>query len=83
MTEKVGFAPFFQNQKQIIKENLKRRIDTLERTIKNNHCKKIIAFILILSVLLSSLPLSGHNHTAYAAQQKSYHDPAEYWSAML
>ena len=83
MTEKVGFAPFFQNQKQIIKENLKRRLDILERTIKNNHCKKIIAFILILSVLLSSLPLSGHNHTAYAAQQNSYHDPAEHWSAML
>lgn len=83
MTEKVGFAPFFQNQKQIIKENLKRRIDTLERTIKNNHCKKILAFILMLSVLLGSLPLSGHNHTAYAAQQNSYHDPAEHWSAML
>ncbi len=51
----------------------------MERTIKNNHCKKILAFILMLSVLLSSLPLSCHNHTVYAAQQNSYHDPAEHW----
>ena len=55
----------------------------MERTIKNNHCKKILAFILILSVLLSSLPLSCHNHTAYAAQQNSYHDPAEHWMSAV
>ncbi len=53
----------------------------MERTIKNNHCKKALAFILVLSVLLGMFPLSGHK--AYAAQQNSYHDPAENWSAML
>ncbi len=53
----------------------------MERTIKNNHCKKALAFILMLSVLLGMFPLPGHK--AYAAQQNSYHDPAEHWSAML
>lgn len=53
----------------------------MERTIKNNHCRKALAFILMLSVLLGMFPLPGHK--AYAAQQNSYHDPAEHWSAML
>ena len=78
MAIKVGSAPFSFSKKQIDME-----VDILERTIKNEHCKKILAFILILSVLLSSLPLSGHNHTAYAAQQNSYHDPAEHWMSAV
>ena len=53
----------------------------MERTIKNNHCKKALAFILMLSVLLGMFPLSGH--TAYAAQQNSYHDPAEHWMSAV
>ena len=53
----------------------------MERTIKNNHCRKALAFILMLSVLLGMFPLPGHK--AYAAQQNSYHDPAEHWRAML
>ncbi len=53
----------------------------MERTIKNNHCKKALAFILVLSVLLGMFPLSGHK--AYAAQQNSYHDPAENWMSAV
>ncbi len=53
----------------------------MERTIKNNHCKKVLSFILVLSVLLGMFFLPGHK--AYAAQQNFYHDSAEHWSAML
>ncbi len=53
----------------------------MERTIKNNHCKKVLSFILVLSVLLGMFSLPGHK--AYAAQQNFYHDSAEHWSAML
>ncbi len=53
----------------------------MERTIKNNHCKKALAFILMLSVLLGMFPLPGHK--AYAAQQNSYHDPAEHWMSAV
>ena len=53
----------------------------MERTIKNNHCKKALAFILVLSVLLGMFPLPGHK--AYAAQQNSYHDPAEHWMSAV
>ena len=53
----------------------------MEITIKNNHCKKALAFILVLSVLLGMFSLPGHK--AYVAQQNSYHDSAEHWSAML
>ncbi len=43
--------------------------------------KKLLAFVLMFAVLLTQfMPLSGHNHTAYAAQQNSYHDPAEHWT---
>lgn len=53
----------------------------MERTMKNNHYKKVLAFILVLSVLLGMFSLPGHK--AYAAQQNFYHDSAEHWSAML
>ena len=53
----------------------------MERTIKNNHCRKALAFILMLSVLLGMFPLPGHK--AYAAQQNSYHDPAEHWMSAV
>ena len=53
----------------------------MEKTIKNNHCKRLLAFILMLSVLLGMFPLPGHK--AYAAQQNSYHDPAEHWMSAV
>ena len=68
--------PFLFSKKQIDME-----VDILEKTIKNNHCRKALAFILILSVLLGMFPLPGHK--AYAAQQNSYHDPAEHWMSAV
>jgi len=55
----------------------------LERKIKNIYCKRLLAFILMLSVLLGSVPVPGHSHVAYAAQQNSYHDPAEHWMSAV
>ena len=53
----------------------------MEKTIKNNHCRRILAFILMFTVLLGTFPLPGHK--AYAAQQNSYHDPAEHWMSAV
>ncbi len=53
----------------------------MERTIKNNHYKKALAFILMLSVLLGMFSLPGYK--AYAAQQNSYQDPAEHWMSAV
>ena len=48
---------------------------------KKIRSKRALAFVLMFAVLLTQfMPLSGHNHTAYAAQQNSYHDPAEHWT---
>ena len=42
---------------------------------KKIRSKRALAFVLMFAVLLTQfMPLSGHNHTAYAAQQNSYHD---------
>ena len=61
--------------------NTKLCLRPLALSVAKCSLKKALAFILMLSVLLGMFPLPGHN--AYAAQQNSYHDPAEHWSAML
>ncbi len=53
----------------------------MERTIKNNHCKRLLAFIMMFTVLLGTLSLPGHK--AYAAKQNSYQDPAEHWMSAV
>lgn len=45
--------------------------------------RKALAFILMLAVLLGTITLPGYNHMAYAAQQNSYHDPAEHWMSAV
>lgn len=58
-----------------------RRPATLDWAVVKCSLRKALAFILMLSVLLGSLPLPGH--IAYAAQQNSYHDPAEHWMSAV
>ena len=55
----------------------------MERTIKSIYCRRAIAFVLMLAVLLGTIPLPGRGGVAYAAQQNSYHDPAEHWMAAV
>ncbi len=45
--------------------------------------KKLLAFVLMFAVLFGQFMPFMPGQTAYAAQQNSYHDPAEHWSAML
>ncbi len=45
--------------------------------------KKLLAFVLMFAVLLGQFMPFMPQNVAYAAQQNSYHDPAEHWSAML
>ena len=43
--------------------------------MKNNHYspRRLTALLLVVAVMLSLIP------SAFAAQQNSYHDPAEHW----
>ena len=43
--------------------------------MKNNHHspRRLTALLLVVAVMLSLVP------SAFAAQQNSYHDPAEHW----
>lgn len=53
-----------------------------EINIRSNY-KRLLAFVLTFAVLFGQfIPFMPQN-LAYAAQQNSYHDPAEHWSAML
>lgn len=45
--------------------------------------KKLLAFVLMFAMLLTQFMPFMPQNLAYAAQQNSYHDPAEHWSAML
>ena len=47
--------------------------------MKNNHHspRRLTAFLLVVAVMLSLIP------SAFAAQQNSYHDPAEHWQEAL
>ncbi len=45
--------------------------------------KKLLSFILMFAVLFGQFMPFMPQNVAYAAQQNSYHDPAEHWSAML
>ena len=47
--------------------------------MKNNHHspRRLTALLLVVAVMLSLIP------SAFAAQQNSYHDPAEHWQEAL
>lgn len=50
-----------------------------ETSIRKNY-KRLLAFILMFAVLLGQFMPFIPGQTAYAAQQNSYHDPAEHWT---
>ena len=47
--------------------------------MKNNHHspRRLTALLLVVAVMLSLVP------SAFAAQQNSYHDPAEHWQEAM
>lgn len=47
---------------------------------QNIRSKKLLAFILMFAVLLGQFMPFMPQNVAYAAQQNSYHDPAEHWT---
>jgi len=54
----------------------------METKIKKGY-RSFLAFLLMFVLLAGQfLPLAPQR-TAYAAQQNSYHDPAEHWRCML
>ena len=50
-----------------------------EINIRSNY-KRLLAFILMFAVLFGQFMPCMPQNVAYAAQQNSYHDPAEHWT---